>query len=1543
MIKQCSVCDPPEDPDGYAFNVYAAYPLYRHHVQVIIPFVRNGTGPVQMSRQFLLVMNPYSEHGAYPWGACFGGVSNNRPIAGNPVLPPSTPQCISIWDYPQGQGHGRRIPFIERGFQIYRADNYLYLGNYDPGLLKLVKGYQFHVVGEALYFSTADEMLDGPCSDFNPVEISRCPKWNGPSLDSYNVGPIPECVSCDRSPPRVPKLSALGGGGERFSVNPAGQMEMAQVAGVRQRYASQGEAEGPMGIGWTHEWDVHATETFDGTDHYVLVDQFDRPKLRFRESGYSAYAQEPDQGLTLIRAADGTFRLIYPDQAELTFNAKNDLQSIAYSSGDTVLLSYDEGDRLSGISRNGDPVLVFSYNPEHKLATIARTGGGQWQFQYEGGAFLGQVEYPDGGVVGLAHSGTMWPGLITSITNHRGQVIHELYYDDRGRVVHYTDKGVGVLQDPATGLVTDDLGRITRTVYDDAGNVVERQIANGAIERSEYDAWGRLVLSSDAYGRVTTRSYDAEGNLTQVVDVLGNTTQYAYDGQGRLISKTDSLGRVSRMSYDAASRLVTTTDALGGTRHLGYASSGALERETDEAGRTTVFEYDSAGRVIRAVRLTPFGPIANETQYGDDGQVVATVDARGNRTDYEHDVMRRVTRIVGPPVSNGAAGPVTRPVTELSYDPDGNLVSRSDPLGRTTSFAYDVHGRKVSETDPAGGVRVFEYTGERLVRALDPLGGETRYQHDGVGHVVTVTDALGGVTRHAYDLAGNRVSTTDPRGSTNWVAHDALGRAVASTTPDGAVFLTGYDSVGNVTATTDPLGRTHQQSYDGLNRQIEQADALGVLTRFEHDAVGSRTAVVKAVGTALEVRDEYANDALGRMTSVTRAKGTVDETTVAYGYDHNGNVVSITNGRGKVWTFEYDALNRLTRETDPLGRSKQYLYDLAGQLVERRDAKGQKIQYDYSPVGKVVEARYIRADGSIENVARMSYDSVGNMIRVTDTNVDISQSFDDLNRITAINHAHLQKTQRNDWDSAGNRTAMWVDGIPNSTATYTWDSRNRLTAIHHASMGDVAYTYNAAGQKTTLTYANGIVCSYAYDTNGRLTSLDYRRPDNSQVFFENLTYDPRGNITQRVDDEGTHGYLYDDLDQLIRADYPDGSFEEFSYDKAGNRSSVTTAGGTANYEVDDADQLVSISGPNSGEVTSFSWTANGEMAGQLASGQTTPASYIWDVRSMLRQASLPGGVTVTNSYFPELWTGWRLAMGATGVPSVRVLWDRLNANLIADLDAAGSTISTYLSARGVDRVLAQGSSSETKFFLSDHLGSVMKLVDTSGTVSQSQKFATYGIHRGGSASISSRLAFIGREQSAVPPWVYLRARFYLPPIGAFLTPDPIARRQWSDSYRYCNRNPVLMVDRFGLEPTNSSQTVGCDKQKIQARIDELNQHGHPGGEGGHGAAQTHCEDCVTDPTKPPKPVCITCTMPGFGDLDPCVGKCIITKHEATHKKWCELLKNCSNYHNPMRDHSTENSEAVRAELQCLQSLLAESNPSVPSGLWETWNNATCPE
>jgi YD repeat-containing protein len=53
----------------------------------------------------------------------------------------------------------------------------------------------------------------------------------------------------------------------------------------------------------------------------------------------------------------------------------------------------------------------------------------------------------------------------------------------------------------------------------------------------------------------------------------------------------------------------------------------------------------------------------------------------------------------------------------------------------------------------------------------------------------------------------------------------------------------------------------------------------------------------------------------------------------------------------------------------------------------------------------------------------------------------------------------------------------------------------------------------------------------------------------------NYTYNSAGNITQNIDQSGTHAYGYDVLDRLTSATYTGTTAESYVYDSVGNRTS----------------------------------------------------------------------------------------------------------------------------------------------------------------------------------------------------------------------------------------------------------------------------------------------------------------------------------------------------------------------------------------------------
>ena len=126
---------------------------------------------------------------------------------------------------------------------------------------------------------------------------------------------------------------------------------------------------------------------------------------------------------------------------------------------------------------------------------------------------------------------------------------------------------------------------------------------------------------------------------------------------------------------------------------------------------------------------------------------------------------------------------------------------------------------------------------------------------------------------------------------------------------------------------------------------------------------------------------------------------------------------------------------------------------------------------------------------------------------------------------------------------------------------------------------------------------------------------------------------------------------------------------------------------------------------------------------------------------------------------------------------------------------------TYTYLYGVGRI-AQYDVGGPQYFHGDALGSMRLLTDANGDVILSKSYQPYGAVLGSTGSGASSYGFTGEWVDGSTGQVYLRARWYAPSMGRFLTQDawegeytqPMSYNAWLYAYA----NPINLVDPTGL-------------------------------------------------------------------------------------------------------------------------------------------------
>ncbi len=482
------------------------------------------------------------------------------------------------------------------------------------------------------------------------------------------------------------------------------------------------------------------------------------------------------------------------------------------------------------------------------------------------------------------------------------------------------------------------------------------------------------------------------------------------------------------------------------------------------------------------------------------------------------------------------------------------------------------------------------------------------------------------------------------------------------------------------------------------------------------------------------------------------------------------------------------------------------------------DARGVATSFEYDPMGRLA-----RVETSLGTVTAFSYDPVGNLIAMDDSAGRAEYTYDDLDRLVTVVRSNKDVpggeddlTVAYEYDPAGRRTATVYPG--GARIEYAYDPAGRLTGVTNAGAGETTlYDYdNATGLLTSVERPNGVRTEYSFDAAARLTDIRHETTGSGAlialIHYELNTDGQRAELHVTRPDLHTPNpadtltrkekYTYDAPGRLIEAIYSDDDVFDptdravaYTYDGNGARTTLTVTrnGGVVEerrYTYGNDNRLLRVTNGSGGMVAEYAYDAAGARIMKVTPSETV--RYTYDAGNLLTRIET-GHDLIEYGYDGA---GHRIARRVNGVET-RFVVDTARGvdQVLEERDGDGNVVARHI--HGLERLSVRDGGRE-RWLLGDGLGSVHRWVDGNGTAGESYAYDVFGNVTSGPNDANEWL-FTGERTDPVSGLIHLRARYYDPETGRFVSRDPIGVLGGVNCYAYGRNNPVNFTDPAGLD------------------------------------------------------------------------------------------------------------------------------------------------
>ena len=916
-------------------------------------------------------------------------------------------------------------------------------------------------------------------------------------------------------------------------------------------------------------------------------------------------------------------------------------------------------------------------------------------------------------------------------------------------------------------------------IEDNNGNRLNLSRTTNTEEVSISDGTGRKFSLSDYQAINAPDGSDVKYySQKEITDPNGNKLKYTTK-QGKYIEIKDQAG-VILGKYEYTNNTTDFTLVKSNDNKIEYYSNGRLKQITYKNGSWIKYTYNDDS--MNYTTLTSSGEMT-KTVYNDAFYPVEYTDESGTKTEYTYDNHYRV--------KTEKSGDET---TTYTYDSKGNVISYvTSNEKNNTYYTYNSAGKVIKEqTGNDYTYYTYDAKGNNLVLATlkKDYQGEapalydssltcfdtTTYTYDGKGRVAKEENSDGSSVSYEYDASGNVTKETNVT-----VENDKTKTTVTTYT---------YDEMGNILNTQSESDNGFY-IYDKAGRTL-RVTQNGETTRTLYDNEG-------------RVIQEIAPEDYDSSKDGLPSENTYSDSNAGHRYVYNqatGNLDSETNRFDVTTTYKYNDVGAKIQEKFDI---YEFNYIPHGELESVKISGKTKVSYSYNDENKLLSENYANGD-----TVRYEYDDNGNLARQyhnDDTSPYVTYSYNTDNELTKkVNHdtglkyiygennsvsiyklsddtlvqSYTEsKTEANEGNSIESKTDVTESHFGD---TYSYTTKNDSISYQY---GDNSLTFSAKSNDKSQTVSDSVKLNgttaveskYSYDENGNVLTKSYGKSTSIAD-----TYDSKNRITSTAYAGKTTNYTYDSNGQLVSA-----NDDTYTYDIRGNITSKTESGTTTTFNYSNSswkDELTAVNG------TSLTYDENGNV---LTYGDK---SFTWNTGRNLE--SITDGDNKYSYTYDE--NGIRTSKTVNGKTTY---YNTKDGVILSQTDGTDTIYFQYDNNGAPLGFVWNGTQ---YLYLTNQMGDVISITDTSGTVVANYEYDAWGKVLTADTNIAKQnpIRYRGYYYDNETCYYYLQSRYYDSNICRFINSDNTKVAQsckdyiyGKNSFAYCSNNPINETDNNG--------------------------------------------------------------------------------------------------------------------------------------------------